>query len=77
MVIVPIPATAPRQNCTMVSSPGQRSCGGMGPATLSLEEFDVNANTNEQAPARRFGKDPDAIAKLSPEQYRVTQQGAT
>jgi peptide-methionine (R)-S-oxide reductase len=49
----------------------------MGPATLSLEEFDVNANTNEQAPARRFGKDPDAIAKLSPEQYRVTQQGAT
>ena len=37
----------------------------------------MNANTNEQKPVRGFGKDPDAIARLSPEQYRVTQQGAT
>ena len=26
---------------------------------------------------RKFSKDPDAIAKLSPEQYRVTQQNGT
>jgi peptide-methionine (R)-S-oxide reductase len=26
---------------------------------------------------RKFAKDPDAISKLSPEQFRVTQQGAT
>src|SRR5205823_7762275 len=26
---------------------------------------------------RQFSKDPDAISKLSPEQYRVTQQSAT
>ena len=26
---------------------------------------------------QKFSKDPAAIAKLSPEQYRVTQQGAT
>lgn len=26
---------------------------------------------------RKFGKDPAALAKLSPEQYRVTQRGAT
>ena len=26
---------------------------------------------------QRYRKDPDAIARLSPEQYRVTQQGAT
>jgi len=26
---------------------------------------------------RKFSKDPEAISKLSPEQYRVTQQGAT
>ena len=26
---------------------------------------------------QRYGKDPDAISRLSPEQYRVTQQGAT
>src|SRR5262245_58959003 len=26
---------------------------------------------------RKFGKDPVAISNLSPEQYRVTQQGAT
>jgi peptide-methionine (R)-S-oxide reductase len=26
---------------------------------------------------RKFTKDPDAIAKLSPEQYRVTQQSGT
>jgi peptide-methionine (R)-S-oxide reductase len=26
---------------------------------------------------RKFGKSPDAISKLSPEQYRVTQQGGT
>ena len=37
----------------------------------------MNANTNEEKPVRRFGRDPDAISSLSPEQYRVTQQGAT
>src|SRR3954467_9047612 len=26
---------------------------------------------------RKFSKDPDAISKLSPEQYRVTQQSGT
>src|SRR2546426_12536181 len=26
---------------------------------------------------RQFSKDPDAISKLSPEQYRVTQQSGT
>ena len=26
---------------------------------------------------RKFARDPDAISKLSPEQFRVTQQGAT
>jgi peptide methionine sulfoxide reductase MsrB len=26
---------------------------------------------------RNFSKDPEAIAKLSPDQYRVTQQSAT
>jgi peptide-methionine (R)-S-oxide reductase len=26
---------------------------------------------------RKFSKDPDAISRLSPEQYRVTQQNGT
>jgi peptide-methionine (R)-S-oxide reductase len=26
---------------------------------------------------RKFSKDPDAISRLSPEQYRVTQQNDT
>jgi peptide-methionine (R)-S-oxide reductase len=26
---------------------------------------------------QKFGKDPESISKLSPEQYRVTQQGGT
>jgi peptide-methionine (R)-S-oxide reductase len=37
----------------------------------------VNANTDKERPARSFSKDPAAISSLSPEQYRVTQQGAT
>lgn len=31
----------------------------------------------EEKEMRKFSKDPDAISKLSPEQYRVTQQSAT
>jgi peptide-methionine (R)-S-oxide reductase len=31
----------------------------------------------EEKEMRKFNKDPDAISKLSPEQYRVTQQSAT
>jgi peptide-methionine (R)-S-oxide reductase len=34
-------------------------------------------HTNGNGQARRFGRDAAAIASLSPEQYRVTQQGAT
>ena len=37
----------------------------------------MNANIDEEEPVRRFGKDPAVISSLSPEQYRVTQQGAT
>jgi len=37
----------------------------------------VNANIDEEEPVRKFGKDPAVISSLSPEQYRVTQQGAT
>ena len=37
----------------------------------------MNANIDEKEPVRRFGKDPAVISSLSPEQYRVTQQGAT
>ena len=37
----------------------------------------MNANTDDKKPALRFGKDPAAISSLTPEQYRVTQQGAT
>jgi len=37
----------------------------------------VNANTDEKRPMRNFSKDPAAISNLSPEQFRVTQQGAT
>jgi peptide-methionine (R)-S-oxide reductase len=32
---------------------------------------------NEEKQMRKFGRDPVAISSLSPEQYRVTQQGAT
>ena len=35
------------------------------------------ANAKEDRQMRNFGKDPTVISKLSPEQYRVTQQGAT
>jgi peptide-methionine (R)-S-oxide reductase len=31
----------------------------------------------EEKEMRKFSKDPDAISKLSPEQYRVTQQSGT
>ena len=37
----------------------------------------MNANADEKKPVRRFGKDPTAVSSLTPEQYRVTQQGAT
>jgi peptide-methionine (R)-S-oxide reductase len=37
----------------------------------------VNANTNDEKLARKFRKDPSAVSSLTPEQYRVTQQGAT
>jgi len=37
---------------------------------------DVDAAVNE-ATKGEYSKDPDAIAKLSPEQYRVTQQSGT
>jgi peptide-methionine (R)-S-oxide reductase len=33
--------------------------------------------TREEKEMRKFSKDPDAISKLSPEQYRVTQQNGT
>jgi peptide-methionine (R)-S-oxide reductase len=32
---------------------------------------------SNEKPARQFTRDPAAISALSPEQYRVTQQGAT
>jgi peptide-methionine (R)-S-oxide reductase len=36
----------------------------------------VKSDTQEKT-ARTFGRDPAAISALTPEQYRVTQQGAT
>ena len=37
----------------------------------------MNANADEKKPAARFGRDPAAVSRLTPEQFRVTQQGAT
>ena len=37
----------------------------------------MNANTDDEKPVRRFGRDPAVISNLSPEQFRVTQHGAT
>ncbi|HEU4593269.1 MAG TPA: peptide-methionine (R)-S-oxide reductase MsrB [Steroidobacteraceae bacterium] len=37
----------------------------------------MNSTTDPKDPGRRFTRDPDVIKNLSPEQYRVTQQGAT
>jgi peptide-methionine (R)-S-oxide reductase len=37
----------------------------------------VSANTDEEKQMRKFARDPGVISNLSPEQYRVTQQGAT
>src|SRR5687767_13581650 len=36
----------------------------------------VSANTEKEKQMRKFGRDPVVISGLSPEQYRVTQQGA-
>ena len=37
----------------------------------------LGTNTDEEAQMRKFSKDPAVISSLTPEQYRVTQQGAT
>jgi type I restriction enzyme, S subunit len=37
----------------------------------------VSVNTDEEKQMRKFDRDPEIISKLSPEQYRVTQQCAT
>ena len=37
----------------------------------------VSATTIKEKQMRKFGRDPAVISKLSPEQYRVTQQSAT
>jgi peptide-methionine (R)-S-oxide reductase len=37
----------------------------------------VSANTDEENQMPKFDRDPEVISKLSPEQYRVTQQCAT
>ena len=37
----------------------------------------MNANADEKKPEGRFGRDPVVVSSLTPEQYRVTQQGAT
>jgi peptide-methionine (R)-S-oxide reductase len=34
-------------------------------------------NSDEEGMMRKFSRDEEAIRKLSPEQYRVTQQAAT
>jgi peptide-methionine (R)-S-oxide reductase len=33
--------------------------------------------SDEEKPMRKFDRDPNLISRLSPEQFRVTQQGAT
>ena len=37
----------------------------------------MNANIDKDKPARTFGRDLAVVSSLTPEQYRVTQQGAT
>jgi peptide-methionine (R)-S-oxide reductase len=37
----------------------------------------MKPDTHEEKPARTFARDPAVIKTLSPEQYRVTQHGAT
>jgi peptide-methionine (R)-S-oxide reductase len=37
----------------------------------------VNANTDDKKLTRKFSRDPGVISRLSPEQFRVTQRGAT
>jgi peptide-methionine (R)-S-oxide reductase len=44
---------------------------------LVLQEIAVNPDAHEEKSARKFARDPAVIETLSPEQYRVTQQGAT
>ena len=42
--------------------------------TLSVPSIHVR---HEEKETRKFSKDPDDISRLSPEQYRVTQQNGT
>lgn len=37
----------------------------------------MNASTDDKKPARKFSRNPSAVSRLSPEQFRVTQHGAT
>src|SRR5690242_4206580 len=39
--------------------------------------FSHRLPTREEKEMRKFSKDPDAISRLSPDQYRVTQQNVT
>jgi len=54
----------------------KRSTGG-GTHYSCVNTEKVSANTDEEKQMRKFARDPVVISNLSPEQYRVTQQGAT
>jgi peptide-methionine (R)-S-oxide reductase len=44
---------------------------------VTIEGPNVNADIDKDKPVRTFGRDLAVVSSLTPEQYRVTQQGAT
>jgi peptide-methionine (R)-S-oxide reductase len=46
-------------------------------AHVGKQRAAVSSNTDRKNLMRKFTKDPEAVSKLSPEQYRVTQQAGT